>query len=207
MAPPLVVRDNAEWLRYVFFCGAAGMVFLLANLLSAAQADAGKLLGAAIGAALFAFCGWVLPVRRVVIDPAARQIVVESRRIGRRTIERLGFADVSRILVVRTFDHDPEALPANRRRERWSVVLLARAGSHIPLSINPEVSKGRALALAARARGLLGVEASDDPLESEAYLASAGRTVDAVAVVRASKGGALGEALDQARRAGGSHRP
>ena len=176
---PLVFQDNSQWLRYVLLAGSVGMCVLVFNSLTEPERDIGKIIGGALGALLLGFSGYVLQVRRLVVDPARREVTVAGKSLTKSVTDRFGFDEVLTLLVLLTYDRDDELLPANRQRERWSVLFVLRDRT-IPLTTNLYSSKEHALREAHRLQPLLNVGISDSPDEGLAHLTQTGKTVDAV---------------------------
>ena len=70
----VILKENSEWLRYVFWVAAFGMCFLVVNIINAPVLDYGKLYGSVAGVLLLGFCGFVLKIRRVTVDPVRRVV-------------------------------------------------------------------------------------------------------------------------------------
>ncbi|MDH5668446.1 MAG: hypothetical protein OEY86_10580 [Nitrospira sp.] len=198
---PLIFRDNSEWLRYLLLAGAVGMCVLVFNLLTGAEGNVGKVIGGTLGAFLLAFSGYVLQVRRLVIDPIRLEISVTSKGLASTVTDRFGFSEVLKLLVVLTYDRDEELSPATRQGERWSVLFLLKNRS-IPVTVNPYTSKEQAMCEARRIQQLLRVEISDNLEEGLNQLAQTGRTIDAVVVARQQLGMTLAQAKEYSDQAG-----
>lgn len=192
---PLVFRDNSEWLRYALLAGAVGMCVLVVNNLTASAREIGKLIGGTLGALLLGFGGYVLQVRRVVLNPVRRDITVTSRGLSRTTTETIRFDDVTKLLLLLTYDRDGELSPPNRQRERWSVVLMLKDRS-LPVNLNSYPSKDQAMVDAKRIQQLLKIEISDNAEDSIAYLAQSGRIIDAVVTTTQTRGMTLTQAKE-----------
>lgn len=147
----LVLRENAEWLRGVFWLSALGMGTLLASFFSAAERDMGKIIGSALGVLLFGFSGFVLQTRRIVIDPLRRETIIESKRFRGTTTTRLRFDDIEKILLVTTFENVEDARGANVMRKRWAIAFLL-ADRSVPVTKNPYPTKAAAVLDAVRYR-------------------------------------------------------
>jgi len=179
----LVFRDNSEWLRYVFFAGAAGMGLLVYTTLTGAERDTGKIIGGTLGVLLLGFSGWVLQVRRLVIDPHRLDITVISKGLTSAVVDRFRFDEVTKLLLLRTYESDEELLPANRQRERWSVLFVLKDRT-VPLTTNLYLSKEHALREAKRIQPLLKVEISESLGEGLTHLIQTGRTINAAMALR-----------------------
>ncbi|MBH0198856.1 MAG: hypothetical protein HP497_05450 [Nitrospira sp.] len=179
----LIFRDSSEWLRYVLLAGSVGMCVLVVNSFTEAERDIGKIIGGALGALLLGFSGYVIQVRRLVIDPARREVTVTGKSLTKSVTDQFRFDEVVKLLVLPTYDRDEELLPVNRQRERWSVLLVLKDRT-IPVSTNLYASKEHALREANRLQPLLNVDISDSPDEGLAHLIHTGKTVDAVTALR-----------------------
>jgi len=180
---PLVFRDNSNWLRYVLLGCAAGMCALVLNALMGAERDIGKIIGGTLGALLLGFSGYVLQVRRLVVDPLRREITVISKELTSTVTDRFRFDDVIKLQLLLTYERNEELLPANRQVGCWSVLFVLKERA-VPLTVNPYASKNQAMREAKRIQQILHVEISDNFQEGIAHLAQAGRKIDAVAVAR-----------------------
>ncbi|MBH0191101.1 MAG: hypothetical protein HP492_04905 [Nitrospira sp.] len=185
---PLVFQDNSEWLRYVLLAGSVGMCVLVFNSFTEAERDIGTIIGGTLGALLLGFSGYVIQVRRLVIDPVRREVTVTGKSLTKSVTDRFRFDEVVKLLVLLTYDRDEELLPANRQRERWSVLFVLKDRT-IPVSTNLYASKEHALREANRLQPLLHVAISDSPDEGLAHLTQTGRTVDAVTALRRQQPG------------------
>lgn len=197
---PLIFRNNSEWLRYLLLAGAAGMCVLLFNSLTEADRDVGKIIGGTVGVLLLAFSGCVLQVRHLVVDPARLEISVVSKDLMKTVTDRFRFDEVRKLLVLLTYERDEELSPANRQRERWSILFLLKDRS-VPVTVSPYVSKDQAMLDAQLIQELVRAEISDDPQEGLTQLAETGRTIDAVIMARQQLGMTLLQAkefVDQA---------
>lgn len=101
---PFVLRENAEWVRGVFWLSALGFGALLMNIVSATERDTGMIIGSTMGVLLFSLCGFVLQSRRIVIDPSRREAIIETKRFRGTTTMRLRFDEIAKILLV-SFSH------------------------------------------------------------------------------------------------------
>ena len=203
VAKALIFRDNSEWLRYLLLAGAVGMCALVFNVLTGAEGDVGKIVGGTLGVFLLAFSGYVLQVRRLVIDPVRLEVSVKSTGLAKAVTDRFRFEEVLKLLVVLTYDRHEEASPASRRGERWSIVFLLKNRS-VPVTISPYVSKEQAMRDARRIQELVRVEISDDLEEGLTQLAETAGTIDAVIVARRQLGMTVMQAKDYIEQAGNS---
>lgn len=75
----MIIRENQEWLRYVFWFGAAGLAWLaIRNFISPDQ-DAGKIIAPILGTLLFGFCNFVFKTHKVVFDQHQNRIVLTHK--------------------------------------------------------------------------------------------------------------------------------
>lgn len=203
---PLVFWDNREWLRYVLLGCAAGMCVLAFNSVTETERDVGKIVGGTLGALLLGFSGYVLQVRRLVVDPTRLEISVTSNSLAKTATDRFRFDEVIKLLLLRTYEHDEELLPANRQCERWSVLFVLKDRT-IPITTSPSPTKEQALREAKRIQQLLRVEISDNPEEGLTQLAHAGHTIDAVVVARQQLGMTLVQAKEHIEQTAGRRKP
>ena len=196
---PLVFRDNSEWLRWVLLAGAVGMAVVAVNGFTGGERDPGKIIGGSLGALLLAFSGYVLQVRRLVIDPPRWEVTVMSKGLTRTVTDRFGFDDVDKLQLVPTYERNEDLLPANRNSERWSLLFVLKDRT-VALTTAPYVSKDEALRQATLVQQVLGVEISDKAEEGIALLAQAGRIIDAVVTTRRIQGKTLTEARTAVQR-------
>lgn len=192
--PALVLRENGEWLRYVFWGAAVGMGLLAVHAIGSPVRDFGKIIGSALGILLFGFSGCVLQIRRIAIDPLRREVIITSKGFRQTHTERLRFAEIRKILLFRTFDSVENLRGVNVMRERWSLALVLEV-RNVPINKNLYITKEHALRDAKKMQRLLGVEVIDSVAEGIAHLAQAGRKVEAMTL--ASR--ALGMTTTQAK--------
>ena len=196
---PLVFRDNGEWLRWALLAGAMGLCAVVFSALTDERRDVGKIIGGSLGALLLAFSGYVLQVRRLVIDPPRWEVTVMSKGLTRTVTDRFGFDDVDKLQLVPTYERNEDLLPANRNSERWSLLFVLKDRT-VALTTAPYVSKDEALRQATLVQQVLGVEISDKAEEGIALLAQAGRIIDAVVTTRRIQGKTLTEARTAVQR-------
>jgi len=199
---PLVFSDNSEWLRYALLCCAVGMGTLAIDNLVGEVRDLGKIIGGTLGVLLFGFSGYLLQVRRLVVDPLRREITVTSKGLTRIVTDRCRFDDVTKLLVLLTYERNEELLPANRRSKRWSMSLVLKDRA-LPVTISSYASKEQALRDAKRIQELVKIEISDSAEEGLANLAQTGKTIDAVVAARQQLGMTLTQAKDHVNRIAG----
>jgi hypothetical protein len=177
------LRENREWLRYVFWGGAIGMGFLLANATRVTPHDLGKIIGSAAGVLLLSFSGFVFQTQRVVIDPLTRRIAITTKGFNKTNIDYIGFNEVQKLLLVVTIDNSEGANSKDGRSDRWSIALVLKQRS-VPINKNEYTTKEKALEDANRIKQLLNVEMTDDPEQSIEYLAQQGRKIEAIALAK-----------------------
>lgn len=183
LTTPLIFQDNSVWLRYVLLVGAAGMAVFMANGLAEPKTDTGQVVAGALGTLLLGFSGLVLQVRCLVVDPLRREVTVTSKSLIQTATDRFRFEEVMMLLLLRTYEHDEELLPANRQRERWCTLFILRDRT-VPVSTNLYASKEHALHEAQQLQPLFNVDTSENPDEGLAHLIQAGKTIDAVIALR-----------------------
>jgi hypothetical protein len=189
----MTIRENGEWLRYVFWCCAFGLTSLGIQHAISSDRDTGKVIGSILGALLFGVSGFVFKTHRVVLDPIRKQIVLTHqgfRNVAQRTIP---FSDVEHIVVVKTVHYDEELLPANRWQERWYLALKCR-NDMVTLTHNPSVRKEETSLLAQKIQSMLGVTILDSDQESLIALLKSGRKTDAITLATRSFGMTVTEA-------------
>ncbi len=189
-----VMRENAVWLRYALWGIAIGLGFLVVSAINSPVRDVGKIIGGTVGVLLFGFSGFVLQVRRIVIDPVRREVIITSKEFRKTTTERLRFDEIGKISVLMTFDGIENSRGVNVLRERWSLAFVLNERS-VTVTRNLYLTQQHALRDAQKMQQLLGVEIADNVRESIAHLVRVGRKVEAVTL--ASR--ALGMTTTQAR--------
>lgn len=182
-----VLRESGEWFRYVLWGAAVGMGVLTVSAVNSPVREVGKIVGGAMGVLLFGFSGFVLQVRRIVIDPLRREVIMTSKGFRETTTERLRFDEIKKILVLTTFDSVENLRGVNVMRERWSLAFVLDERS-VPITKNLYLTKQRALRDAKKMQLLLGVEITDTVQESIAHLAQAGRKIEAVTLASRALG-------------------
>ena len=192
---PLVLRENGEWLRYVFWGAAIGMYFLALSAINSPVRDVGKIIGSALGVLLFGFSGFVLRSRRILVDPSKREVVLISKGLRQTATERLRFDEIERILVLMTYDSVENLRGVNVMRERWSIAFILKERS-VPVTRNLYITKEQALRDAKKIQRLLNVEISDTVEEGIAHLVQTGKTVEAVSVACRALGMTTAQAKD-----------
>jgi|CXWL01.1.fsa_nt_gi hypothetical protein len=97
---------------------------LATSAVSSPDRDAGKIFGSAIDVLFFGFCGFVPKFRRIVFDPASREISITSKGLLQTNTERFGFDEIRKMLILTTFDSVEDMTGASRQRERWAIALV-----------------------------------------------------------------------------------
>jgi hypothetical protein len=181
----VVLRENASWLRHVWWACAAGLLVLVVQLLRADPVEGIKVAASVAGILLFGFSGFVLRCRVVSIDPTLREISIEDRGFSRTDTQRIALRDIDAIQIVRT-----HRLPEDRA---WTVYVKAAAAA-IPINRNPLPFPSQAHDLARRLREFCAVDIVDDTDAAIATLVRDGRIIDAVVLVREARGLSLTDA-------------
>ncbi len=189
------MRENGEWLRYVFWGAAIGMGFLVVSAINSPVRDVGKIAGSAMAVLFFGFSGFVLRTRRIVIDPLRREAIITSKGFRQVTTERLRFDEIRKILVLITFDSVENSRGVSVMRERWSIAFVLE-GRSVPVTKNLYITKEQALRDAKKLQLLLGIEITDTVEDSIAHLAQAGRKVEAVTLASRALGTTIAQAKD-----------
>lgn len=189
----MIIRENANWLRYVFWCCALGLALLGIQTTSSPDPDIGKIIGSTLGTLLFGFAGFVFTTHTVVLDPIQKQIILTHRSFRDIRKQRIPFSEVEHIGVVKTFYYDEDVVPANRWQERWYLALKCRT-EIVTLTHNPSVSKQEATELAQRIQSILGVGVLDSDQESLIALLKTGRKAEAITLAARSLGMTVTEA-------------
>ena len=189
----MTIRDNANWLRYVFWCCALGFALLAIHNAVSSDHHTRKTIGSILGALLFGFSGFVFKTHKVVFDLHRRTIRLTHKGFRHTAQQTILFADVEHIVVVKTFHYEEDLLPANRWQERWYLVLQCR-NEIVPLIHNPSVRKEEASLLAEKLQLILGVEILDSDQESLAMLLKTGKKAEAIALAIRSLGMTVTEA-------------
>jgi hypothetical protein len=195
----LVLRDNREWLRYVFFAGAVGMCFLLASMLNSPERETGKMIGTFAGILLLGFCGFVLKCQRFEFDALNRQVTIRIRGFRSTSIETLSFGQIRKIVVAKTFESVEDSRGRSEMRERWRIDLLVDERT-IPVTTTLYVGKEQALRVADSIQRMLNITIADDSNDAVDDLIKTGRLIEAIAVVRKEKGLSLADARDYVLR-------
>lgn len=191
----MTLRENSDWLRYVFWACALGLCFLTVALIKAPVIEFGKILGSVFGVLLFGVSGFVFQTHETKIDPLRREITIASHGFRKSTSEIVEFDSVDRIILITTFEYNEDLMPANRWQERWSLALACRERI-VPIIHKLYVSKEQAMRDAKKIQKILDVSISDTVEESIASLAQSGRKIEAVALATRSLGMTTTQAKD-----------
>lgn len=189
----MIIRENANWLRFVFWCCALGLALLGIQSASSPDPAIDKVIGSLLGALLFGFAGFVFTTHKVVLDPLQKHILLTHKSFRNSRQQRIPFSEVERIVVVKTVHYDEDLLPANRWQERWYLALQCR-NEIVTLTHNPSVRKEEASLLAQKIRSILGVDILDSDQESLATLLKTGRKAEAVTLATRSRAMTVTEA-------------
>lgn len=189
----MTIRENSNWLRYVFWCCALGLAMLAIQNAVSSDHDTGKIIGSILGALLFGFSGFVFKTHKVVFDLHRRTISLTHKGFRHTAQQTIPFADVEHIVIVKTFHYEEDLLPANRWQERWYLALQCR-NEIVTLTHNPSVRKEEASLLAKKIQSIVSVEILDSDQESLAMLLKTGTKAEAIALAIRSLGMTVTEA-------------
>lgn len=188
-----IIRENREWLRYVFWFGAAGLAWLAFQIAISPDQDAFKMIVSILGVLLFSFCGFVFKTHKVVFDQHQNRIVLTHKGFRSASEQVIPFSDISHIVIVKTFHYDEDLSPANRWQERWHLALGCR-DEIVPLTYNPSVRKDEARQLAQEIQSILRVDILDSDQESLNALLKIGWKAQAITLAARSQGITITEA-------------
>lgn len=198
-----VFKENGEWLRYVLWACAGGLLFLSATMALAQDHDSVKIIASLLGVLLFGFSGFVFQTRVVTVDPVRRRVTVISRRFRRQITETLDFDGVRRIQICLGYEYNENYLPANRWQEEWFVVLDC-AGSSVAINTNPFNGVTQAQHLAVELQRFLKVPVTDELDDGFRRLVELGRKIDAIAMVARTMNMSTTQAKDYIDKLAGS---
>ena len=122
----VILRENSEWLRYVFWASATGLGILAIQAINADDRDFGKIIGSSLSVLLLGFSGFVFKTRLVAANPTRREITITSKNYRNSTTETISFDEIKQILLVMTLTYDSELTPSNRWQEGWTLVLMCQ---------------------------------------------------------------------------------
>lgn len=192
-------RENSPWLRWVFFAGSLGMGILLYRALAADEPDFVRAACIAAGVLLLGFSGVVVQERRIVVDPARRSIVIESRRLRRRSRDSIAFDELRKIQIVATPTTREDSGGRTLPDTDWFVALVLD-GRTLSVNQNPCNSPDQARALAleiARRTGLALDEGGDGSVDA---LVRQGRKIEAISALARQQGLSLSDARAEIER-------
>lgn len=193
-----MLHENSGWLRYVLWGVAIGMSVLMVNTVNAPDREVGKMIGIAAGILLTGFSGFVLQTRTIVIDPLRREVVLTSKGFRQTTTERLGFDEIKKLLVLKTFDLVEDSRGVDVMRERWSIGCVLD-GRSVPVTKNLYLTKESAMRDARKMQTLLAVDITDDVDDSIAHLTQSGSKIEAVTLASRARGVTITQAKDSTR--------
>lgn len=188
----LVIRESWTLLRATCVSAAVllpAVVFLAASV----EGSLGwqRVAGSALGSMLLLGIAGIVEDRRFVFDPSIRTMTWERRNWLRSRGGRLPFSEIKDVVVPFSREAD---LESNRRRSHYTAMLVTTAGQ-IPLTATSSIRRQEYVDLADAVLAIL-----SGPHEGLAggaeidRLIAAGRTIDAIALVRAQKGLGLAQA-------------
>lgn len=191
----VVLKENSEWLRYVFWGAAFGMCFLVVNIISAPDVDYGKLYGSLMGSVLLGFSGFVLKTRRVIAEPVRREVTILTKGFRRTSIERIQFDKIKKILVFMVPDTYEDSNGRSVPCKSWSIA-LALNDRKVTLNQNP-LTRKQASDISSAIQKLIQVEEiSENTEEAIMALLQNGRKIDAVKFAVSELGLTLEQAKD-----------
>jgi hypothetical protein len=191
----VVLKENSEWLRYVFWGAAFGMCFLVVNIINAPDLDYGKLYGSVAGALLLGFCGFVLKIRRITIDPVKRIVTIDIQGFRQSSIDRIKIDDIQNILVFMVPDTYEDSNGRSRPCKSWSIA-LALKDRKVTLNQNPLTQK-QASDISSAIQKLIQVEEiAENTEEAIMTLLQDGRKIDAIKFAASKLGLTLKQAKD-----------
>lgn len=199
------LQIHERWRLMRFACAAAA-VLAPAAVLWAAWLEGSvtwrQIGGAALGLVLPGAMAFLVADRRFGFDAATRVLSWEIASWLRRRHGQMPFADIQGVVVSCTMEPDDDSA---RRYPRYTATLMTRSGPLVLTgssgSYKPEYD-----ALADSVRAVVGLPAADADAAIQ-QLVSAGRIVEAVALLRAQRGIDLAAAravVEQMRRGGRS---
>lgn len=190
----VILRENSEWLRYVFWAGAIGLGILAIQAINADDRDFGKIIGSSLGALFFGFSGFVFRTRLIAANPTRRKITITNKNCRKFTTETVSFDEIKQILLVMTLTYDSELTPSNRWQEGWTLALMCNDRS-VALTLNP-ASKPQVLLNAEKIQRLVNVDITDSIEESIAHCIKNGKKIDAIALATQKLGMTVTQAKD-----------
>lgn len=194
----LAIRENFRFLRFaaVVCACAAGAIFVLVFVGEGEPAGAGW---AALGVAALCLAGGVVDDRNFRFDAATRKLAWERSNLFRSRRGELPFAEIKDVVVVAQKSRDSDHRVGGYDT-RYSAVLVTTAGT-MPLSSHHAGSESEYRDLVAKVRKVLALpEKAPDGDDEVRRLIAAGRTIDAVSLVRERDGLDLSAAHAAVRR-------
>lgn len=189
----MIIRENGEWLRYVFWCVAIGLAVSAIQHAASPEQDAGRIVASFLGVVLFGFSGFVFKTHKVTFNSAQKKITLTHKGFRSVTQQIIPFSNVEHIVIVKTFHYNEDLLPANRWQERWYLALACKEDI-VTLTHNPSVQKEEADQLAKKVQRLLGVDILDSDQASLNVLQKTGRKTEAITLATRSLGMTIAEA-------------
>jgi hypothetical protein len=189
----MTIRENGEWLRIVFGCGALGLALLALQNAAPPDHDTGKIIASILGALLFGFSAYVFKTHKVAFDRRRKTIPLTRKGFRNATRQTTPFSDVEHIVVVKAFHYDEGLLPANRWRERRYLALACR-DEIVTLTEDPSVQEEEARQLAREIQSILRVNVLDSDREGPNALLKTGRKAEAIILATRSLGMTVAEA-------------
>ncbi|HEX4974345.1 MAG TPA: hypothetical protein VFV48_00520 [Pseudomonadales bacterium] len=189
----MTIRENGEWLRFLFWCCAIGLALLAIQNTTSANRDFTKIIASILGVLLFGFSALTFKTHKVVIDCGRKTITLIKKGFRNTTQQTILFSAVEHIVVVKTFHYNEDLLPANRWQERWYLALMCK-DEIVTLTHNPSVQKEEARRLALDIQSILHVDILDSDHESLNVLLKSGRRAEAITLAARSLGMSVTEA-------------
>jgi hypothetical protein len=187
----LVIQERWTLLRAT--CASAAFLLPVVVFLAASvEGSLGwqRLVGSALGSMLLLAIAAIVQDRRFVFDPSTRTMTWEQRNWFRSRGARLPFSDIKDVVVPFSRETD---LESNRRRNHYTAMLVTTTGQ-IPLTATSSMRKQEYVDLADAVLAILSRPHEQSAGAEIDRLIAAGRTIDAIALVRAQQGLGLAEA-------------
>jgi hypothetical protein len=191
----LLLRENSAWLRYVFWLAALGMAVLAVQFMRASPVEWFKLYGTVAGTALFIFSGFVLKLRRVWVDEAAQELLLETIGWRNRLERRVAFADIRELRILEIPSTYEDHNGTTRPSVAWAVGLVLD-NEVLTLNANPLTHHDQAFTLAKSFQRYLSVPIADSVEDSIAHLVQKGQKIEAVQLAVKRLGKTLSDERD-----------